>query len=102
MLRPRIILADDHLIVLDAFRKLLEPSCEILAAVTDGHALLEAVARLNPDVIVADIAMPGLNGLDACEQLRVSSPKVGIILITANEDPDVAMDAIRRGASGYL
>jgi len=102
MPRPRVILADDHTIVLEAFKKMLEASCEIVAAVTNGQALLEAAQRLKPDVIVADIAMPRLNGLDACEQLKAKIPNAGLILITANEDPDMAAEAIRRGASGYL
>ena len=99
---PRIILADDHAIVLDAFRKLLEPTYDVVATVTNGQALLAAARRLKPDLIVADIAMPQLNGLDACQQLKAMAPNVGLVLITANEDPEMAMEAIRRGASGYV
>jgi len=62
MIRPRVLLADDHHLLLDAFRKLLEPSCEVVGSVSDGRALLEAAPRLKPDVIVLDITMPLLNG----------------------------------------
>ena len=100
--RPRILLADDHTMLLDAFRRLLEPRCEVVGAVTDGRALLELAASAHPEVIVLDIAMPLLNGLDACAHLRRKIPKIKFVFLTANEDPDLAAEAIRRGASGYL
>lgn len=99
---PRVILADDHTILVEAFRKLLEPSCEVVATVADGHALLEVALRLKPDVIVLDIAMPLLNGLDAGRQVKELVPGVKLIFLTMNEDPDLAVEAIRMGASGYL
>jgi DNA-binding NarL/FixJ family response regulator len=99
---PRVILADDHTILVDAFRKLLEPACEVVATVADGHALLEVALRLKPDVIVLDIAMPLLNGLDAGRQVKELVPGVKLIFLTMNEDPDLAVEAIRMGASGYL
>lgn len=99
---PRVILADDHTILVDAFRKLLEPACEVVATVADGHALLEVALRLKPDVIVLDIAMPLLNGLDAGRQVKDLVPGVKLIFLTMNEDPDLAVEAIRMGASGYL
>jgi DNA-binding NarL/FixJ family response regulator len=99
---PRVILADDHTILVEAFRKLLEPSCEVVATVADGHALLEVAPRLKPDVIVLDIAMPLLNGLDAGRQVKEIVPGVKLIFLTMNEDPDLAVEAIRMGASGYL
>lgn len=102
MIPPRVLLADDHVMLLDALRKLLEPACHVIAAVTDGRALVESAQRLRPDVIVADIGMPQLNGLDACEQLKATLPEVKLIMLTVNEDPDVAAEAIRRGALGYL
>ena len=100
--RPRVLLADDHAILLDAFKQLLEPTYEIVGAVTDGRALVEAAHRLKPDVIVADISMPQLNGLDACEELTGQLPDTRLIFLTVNEDPDVAAEAVRRGAAGYL
>lgn len=102
MSRIRILLADDHALVLDAFRKLLEPAHEIVATATDGHALIEAALRLQPEIIVADIGMPRLNGLDACARLKAELPGVKIIFLTQNEDAEMAAEAIRRGASGYL
>jgi len=99
---PRVLLADDHVILLEAFRKLLEPVCHVVGAVADGRALVDAALRLEPDIVVADINMPQLNGLDACEHLKTRLPQTKLIFLTVNEDPETAMDAIRRGASGYL
>jgi len=101
-MKPRVLLADDHAILLEAFHKLLEPTCQVVGGVADGRALVQAVERLKPDVIIADISMPHLNGLDACEQLKRKQPNARLIFLTVNEDPDVAAEAIRRGASGYL
>ncbi|MCL4787921.1 MAG: response regulator transcription factor [Verrucomicrobia bacterium] len=100
--RPRVLLADDHAILLDAFKRLLEPAYTVVGMVTDGRALVDAALRLKPDVIVADISMPQLNGLDACERLTEKLPDTRLIFLTVNEDPDVAAEAIRRGAAGYL
>jgi DNA-binding NarL/FixJ family response regulator len=100
--RPRILLADDHAILLDSFRRLIEPRCEVVGVATDGHALLALAAGTQPEIIVLDIAMPRLNGLDACAQLRRKIPAVKFVFLTANEDPDLAAEAIRLGASGYL
>jgi DNA-binding NarL/FixJ family response regulator len=99
---PRAILADDHKMLVEAFRKLLEPHCEIVATVSDGRALLEIAAKLKPDVIVLDIGMPLLNGLEAGRQLKSKMPSVKIIFLTMQEDPDLAIEAMRSGASGYL
>ncbi len=102
MIRPRVLLADDHILLLDAFRKLLEPECEVVGTVGDGRALLEVGPTLNPDIIVLDMAMPLLNGLDAGRQLRQRLPNVKLIFLTVNEDPELAAEAFRMGASGYL
>jgi len=100
--RPRLVLADDHAILLEAFQRLLEPKYEVVGTVTNGRALVEAAQRLKPDVIVADISMPQLNGLDACEELAAQLPETRLIFLTVNEDPEIAAEAIRRGAAGYL
>jgi DNA-binding NarL/FixJ family response regulator len=100
--RPSVLLADDHVILLEAFKKLLEPVCHVVGAVIDGRALVDAALRLKPEIVVADINMPRLNGLDACENLKAKLPETKFIFLTVNEDPETAMDAIRRGASGYL
>jgi DNA-binding NarL/FixJ family response regulator len=99
---PRVILADDHKILLEAFRKLLEPQYEIVATVSDGRALLTAAATLKPDVILLDIGMPLLNGLEAARQLKTKLPTVRLIFLTMQEDPELAVEAMRAGASGYL
>jgi len=88
--------------LLDAFRRLLEPRCEIVGTACDGRALIDLAANTRPDVIVLDISMPGLNGMDACAQLRRKMPGIRLVFITVNEDPDVAAEAINLGASGYL
>jgi DNA-binding NarL/FixJ family response regulator len=100
--RPKVLLADDHAMLLDAFQKLLEPRCDVAGKVTDGRALLEAAPRLQPDVIVVDIGMPLLNGLEAARRLKQSMPTVKLIVLTMNEDPDIAAEAIKAGASAYL
>jgi DNA-binding NarL/FixJ family response regulator len=100
--RPRVLLADDHTMLVEAFRRLLEPKCEIVGTAGDGRALLELAAKTQPDVIVLDIAMPRLNGIDACAQLCRRMPSVKFVFLTVNEDPDIAAEAIRLGASGYL
>lgn len=103
MNRPRVLLADDHAMWLDALKKLLEPSCDVVATVTDGRALVESAGILRPDVIVADIGMPRLNGLDACARLLGrEAPGTRLIFLTVNEDPDIAAEALRRGALGFV
>lgn len=102
MTRPRILLADDHAILLEAFRALLEPEFDVVGTVTDGRALLQEFSRLNPDVVLIDVAMPLLNGLDAGRQLKAQRRSVKLIYLTMNSDPDVAGEALRLGASGYL
>jgi DNA-binding NarL/FixJ family response regulator len=102
MRRPRILFADDHRLVREAFARLLEPDCDVLGAVADGRALLEAASRLRPDIVVLDIGMPLLNGLDAARQLKRRTPEVKLIFLTVSEDPDLASEAFRAGASGYL
>jgi DNA-binding NarL/FixJ family response regulator len=102
MTRPRILLADDHVLLLEAFRALLEPEFEVVGAVTDGRALLTDCARLRPDVAVLDIAMPLLNGLDAGRQLKAEHRSIRLIYLTVNTDPELAGEALRLGASGYV
>lgn len=102
MVRARIVLADDHTILLEAFKALLEPEFEVVAMVTDGRALLAECSRLNPDVVLVDISMPLLNGLDAGRQLKAQRRSVKLIYLTMNPDPDLAGEALRLGASGYL
>jgi len=102
MNKTRILLADDHAILLDAFKKLLEPVYQVVGAVTDGRALIDQAVKVRPDIFLIDIAMPRLNGLDACERIKVLLPDARVIFLTMNEDSETAAEAIRRGASGYL
>ena len=102
MTRPRILMADDHLMLLEAFKALLEPDFDVVGTVTDGRALLEEFSRLNPDVVLLDVAMPLLNGLDAGRQLKAQRRAVKLIYLTMNPDPDLAGEALRLGASGYV
>ena len=102
MTRPRILMADDHLMLLEAFKAMLAPDFDIVGLVTDGRTLLEEFARLNPDVVVLDIGMPLLNGLDAGRQLKAQRRSVKLIYLTMNPDPDIAGEALRLGASGYV
>ncbi len=101
-MRCRVLLADDHTLLLEAFVKLLEHDYTVVGTVSDGHTLLSAAAELMPDVIVLDIAMPLLNGLDAARKLKKTMPRVKLIFLTMSEDPNVANEAFRTGASGYL
>ena len=102
MRRPRVLLADDHRLVREAFARLLEPDCDVVGTVADGRALLAAAPELRPDIVVLDIAMPLLNGLAAARQLKHLMPEVKLIFLTVSEDPDLAAEAFRAGASGYL
>jgi len=102
MKRPRVLLADDHQMVADALKSLLEPRYDVVGTVNNGHALLHAALTLQPDVIVLDIAMPQVNGLDAARHLKRSVPKAKLIFLTMNEDPQIVGEAFRAGASAFL
>jgi len=99
---PRVLLADDHELLLGAFEKLLAGECDVVGQAADGRALVNAAAELHPDVVVLDIAMPLLNGLEAARQIKERSRDVRLVFVTMNEDPDLAAEAFRCGASGYL
>jgi DNA-binding NarL/FixJ family response regulator len=102
MARTRILLADDHQMLLDALKRILEPRYEVVGTVRDGRTLLEAADRLQPDVVVVDIGMPQLNGLDAARRLKRSIPKAKLVFMTMNEDPDMVGEAFRAGGSAFL
>jgi DNA-binding NarL/FixJ family response regulator len=99
---PRILLADDHALLLGAFEKLLAGEFEIVGQASDGRALVAAADAVKPDVIVLDIAMPLLNGLEAGRQIKRKQPDVKLVFLTMNEDPELAAEAFRSGASAYL
>jgi DNA-binding NarL/FixJ family response regulator len=102
MTRPRVLLADDHALLLGAFEKLLAGECDVVGQVSDGRALVTAADNLKPDLIVLDISMPLLNGLEAGRQIKQKSPGVKLVFLTMNEDADLAAEAMRSGASAYL
>ena len=102
MTRPRVVLADDHTLLLEAFEKLLSEECDIVGTASDGRALLEVAEQVHPDVAVLDVAMPVLNGIDAARRLKQTMPEVRVVILTMNEDPDLAAEAFRAGASAYL
>ncbi|HXT33574.1 MAG TPA: response regulator transcription factor [Vicinamibacterales bacterium] len=102
MSKPRVIIADDHVLLAEAFEKLLSPECDVVAKVTDGRALVEAARRVHPDLVLLDVAMPLLNGLDAARQIHAISPSIRLIFLTMNDDPDLAAEAFRAGATAYL
>jgi DNA-binding NarL/FixJ family response regulator len=102
MSKPRVLLADDHTLVLEGFKKLLEEHSQVVGTVGDGRSLLEAAKRLRPDIVVLDISMPKLNGLDAARRLRKIVPQARLIFVTVHADSDYVNQAFQAGASGYL
>ena len=102
MKRPRVVLADDHPLMMDALKNLLEPDFEIVGTFTDGHALVEGAPKLNPNAIVLDIGMPTMNGLSAGERLKKLLPSVKLVYLTQNIDQDMAREAFQLGASAYV
>jgi len=102
MKRARILLADDHVLIAQALQHLLQAEFEVVGTVSDGRALLKAANELEPDVVVVDIGMPLLNGLDAGEQLKQVQPQIKVIILTQNREPRFAVEAFRRQASAYL
>jgi len=102
MSRPRVLMADDHTLVLDGFRKLLEDRCEIVGVAEDGRTLLRMAQELQPDIVTLDISMPQLNGVDAARKLKKILPLTKLIFVTMHADPAYVNEAFKAGASGYL
>jgi len=102
MTKPRVLMADDHSLILAGLRKLVEGECEVVGTVEDGRALVEAAQTLRPDLILLDISMPLLNGLEAARQLRTVVPDSKLIFLTMHASPTYATEAFQAGASGYL
>jgi DNA-binding NarL/FixJ family response regulator len=102
MRKPRILLADDHALVLEGFRRILEGHYELVGTVGDGRALLEAAKTMHPDIVILDISMPLLNGIDAAAQLKKICPKAKIIIMTMHADTDYVRSAFEAGASAYV
>jgi len=102
MNRVRVLLADDHVVVAQGLKSLLEDNFEFVGIAADGEALLAAAERHRPDVVVTDITMPRLNGLDATVELRRRNLAERIVILTMHADPFLAAEAIRAGASAYV
>jgi DNA-binding NarL/FixJ family response regulator len=102
MPRTKVLLADDHAVVAQGLSALLKDTFDLAGVVYDGRALLVAVETLRPDVVVTDISMPLLNGLDAVRQIRMRHPHVKVIILTMHRETQLAVDAFRAGASGYM
>ena len=102
MQRTKILLADDHTLFCNLLRELLEPEYEVVGSVSDGRELLEAAATLRPDVVLVDIGMPNLNGLDAGRRLKEDTPKLKLIYLTMNNDVEYAREALQAGASAFV
>ena len=102
MERTRILIADDHVIVAEAFKSLLEPEYQVVGVVTDGKSLIRVALETKPDIVLLDLGMPLLNGLDAGQELKKLLPRIKLIILTMNEDPEVASKALQHWASSYL
>jgi len=101
-IQPKIIVADDHTLVAEACKKLLEPEYNVVATVGDGRALVRLASVFKPQVVIVDVGMPLLNGLDAGQQVKKLLPSVKLVYLTMNQDADLAAEAFRCGASAYL
>jgi DNA-binding NarL/FixJ family response regulator len=101
-MRPRVVLAEDHAPMAQRLRALLEPSCDVLEIVEDGSALIAAVAALQPDAIVSDIAMPGMSGLAAARIILAEHPSARILFVTIRDEPSVVRAALQCGVLGYV
>lgn len=102
MTKASILVADDHTLFVEALQKVLEPEFKIVGSVSDGRALLDAAPRLTPDIILLDLSMPLLNGIDAAQQLRRTVPDAKLVFLSMHGDPTYVTEAFRAGASGYV
>lgn len=100
--RWRMLIADDHDLIVEAFRRMLEPEFDVVGTASDGHELIAAARELKPDLIITDISMPRMNGMDAAHRIHQQQPSVKLVLLTMNQDPDYAAAAFRIGVHGYL
>jgi DNA-binding NarL/FixJ family response regulator len=100
--RPRVLIVEDHPGVAKAMRRVLALDCDVVGGVADGSAVLEAAQRLQPDVLVVDVNLPGLSGLEACRQVTQVNPEMKVIMISAMNDPDVRQRSVEVGASAFV
>ena len=102
MIRPRVLIADDQVFLHNLLTRLLAPTCEVIGALSDSTGLLEAIERLRPDVVVVDLNMPKLSGLEACRLIRATTPSVKVIILTADVEPGLRERALEVGAAGFV
>jgi DNA-binding NarL/FixJ family response regulator len=102
MSKARVLLADDHRIVIEGLKKLLDPEYDVVGAVEDGRALIAAVDKLQPHVVVADISMPHLNGIEAVRHIKEKNPQIRVVILTMHHDVQYAARAFEAGASGFV
>jgi DNA-binding NarL/FixJ family response regulator len=100
--KTRVLIADSHKLVADGCRQMLEPQFEVLGIVSDGRSLVREALRLKPDMVVLEVALPQLNGINAAEQIKSALPAVKLVFLTANAEVDAVAEAFRRGASAYV
>jgi CheY-like chemotaxis protein len=100
--KPRVVLVDDYPVVLAALAGLLQPCCDVVASVSTGADAVEAVTLLRPDVLVADLMMPGMNGLEVCRRVKQLRPETAVIIVTASDEPGVRTIALQAGASAFM
>jgi DNA-binding NarL/FixJ family response regulator len=101
-MKPRILLADDHLLVAEGIQRLLEPEAEIVGVFSDGRALVKSLPETHPDLIIVDISLPLLNGLDAARQVKQFDPRIKILVLTMHADQVFVVEAFRLGVTGYV
>jgi DNA-binding NarL/FixJ family response regulator len=101
-MKPRILIADDHLLVAEGIQKLLEPDVEVAGILSDGRSLIRAATEKHPDLIIVDISLPLLNGLDAARQIKQEDPDIKILMLTMHADKDFVVEAFRVGVAGYV
>lgn len=102
MVRAKVLIADDHTLVAEALKRLLEEEFEVVSVVQDGHHLVNAAERYNPDIVIADVGMPGLNGLKAGQRIKKLLPALKLVYVTVNQDAELIAEAFRTGASAFL
>ena len=100
--RPRILIADDHTLIAEALKRMLDEEFNVVAIVPNGHRLIEAAQEFNPDAIIVDIDMPALNGLMAAQRIKRLSPSTKVVYLTVDQDPEITTEAFRTGASAFL
>lgn len=100
--RPRVLLADDHALILEGFRTVLGSECELIGELSDGISLVKAALELQPDIVMLDIGLPGLNGIEAARQIRNGLPQTRIVFVTMHASPSYLRAALSAGADGYV